>query len=307
MGDRIWVLTCVRECSAHRIDQEQLVEIDASSGAVVRRLPTLTNVSAFTTAGRSVWVAHFLNGDVTRLDPVSGRVITSVHLRLPVPVARDDRHFLPEGLSAAHGYVWASTARGRLAQIDARTGRLVRMVRTPSEDNTTTSDRYGTWVAEDLGGIGRLAPNAKRLGIHAIMQAALPLDVYAVLGGGGVVWALADPDTLNTAIGASARTIAVLIDPRTDRIIHRVRVPVTDYAGAVVSGGALYLGDLAQGHIYRVSRGGALRTFVTPHRRAGLVTSSPGALWAAMSATPRHNRTQGSEPGRLLRISLPLR
>jgi hypothetical protein len=298
-SDQLWVMTCVERCGAGDtgLDSERLVELDARSGAVIRRLSPMTNLSAFTIAGHSVWVAHVLSGEIARIDPATGRTVGRFDLRLPIPVARHDRQFLPENLSYAHGYVWASTARGWLAQIDARTGRLVRMVRSPSEETSTTTDRHGTWVAEGLGGVGRLTPGAKRLTTQTIMQAGLPLDVYDVLGGGRVVWALAATDTLNSQINGSAKTIVVRISPRTGRVLGRTLAPTSD-SGAVVSGGALYLAALAQGHIYRVSQSGVLRTFSTSRHPAWLAASSPGALWAATTATP-------GQRGRLLRITLP--
>lgn len=299
-GDHVWVDSCIELCGAGNtgLDEERLVEIDARSGAVIRRLPPLANVEAWTLAGSSIWVAHLLSGEITRLDPSSGRVTARLRLRLPTPVAGHDRQFLPDNLSYANGYVWASTARGRLAQIDARTGALVRMLRTPSQDNSTAIDRHGTWVAEELDGIGLLPPGAGRLRIHAIMQAGLPLDVYDVFAGGGVVWALATPDTLETSINGRANTIVLRIDPRTGRVTHRVRVP-TSTSGAAVAGGALYLANLARGRIYRVSRAGSLATFRTARRPGWLAAASRGALWAAGGVTRQHRR------GWLIRISLP--
>ena len=295
-GDRIWVLTCVSMCGAadRGLDREQLVEVDAASGAVRRRLTAMANLSAFTIAGGGLWVAHFLNGQVARLNPVTGRVTASLQLRLPKPVAGHDRRFffMPVNLSSAGGYVWASTARGWLAEIDVHTAKLVRMVSTPSEDNATTTDRYGTWVAEDLDGFAVLAPGAKRLRIHGVMQAGLPVDVYDMIGSGGQLWALASPDS------TASVTFVLRIDPRTGRVIRRVSVP-TSNPGSAVTGGALYLADLPRGRLYRVSGNGVLTTISTPRHRAWLAAAADGALWAATGAAP------GQKHGRLLRIALP--
>jgi len=296
-GDRIWVLTCVSMCGAadRGLDREQLVEVDASSGAVIRRLPPMANLSAFTIAGGGLWVAHFLSGDVARLNAVSGHVTAGLQLRLPRPVAGQDRRFffMPVNLDPAGNHVWVSTARGWLAEIDAHTAKLVRMVSTPSEENVNTTDRYGTWVAEDLDGFAVLALGAKRLRAHAVMQAGLPLDVYNMIGSGGELWALASPDdsTANT-------TFVLRIDPRTGRVIDRVSVPTSD-SGSAVTGRALYLADLARGRLYRVGSNGAVTTISTPRHHAGLVTAADGALWAAISVAP------GQKHGRLLRITLP--
>lgn len=294
-NDRLWVMTCVQLCGAADtgLDSERLVELDASNAAVIRRLPAMSNVAGFTVAGSDVWVAQ-RSGEVVRINPVTGRTVARLRLLLPVPVTPHNRVFLPDNLSSAHGYVWVSTAWGWLAQINGRTGRLVQMVRTPSEDNSTTTDRQGTWVAEDLGGLGRLAPRARRLRIHVVMQAGLPLDVSSVLDGGHVVWALASPES--TLFGSG--TTVLRIDPRTARVLGRTHLPTSD-RGAAVSGGALYLAALSHGRLYRVNERGVISTLDTPrYEGAWLAASSPGALWAATSPS------RGHKHGQLLRISL---
>lgn len=240
--------------------------------------------------GDGIWVAHSPSGRVTRIDPKHPGIATAgVSLRLPAPIAPHDRRFLPQSLGVSGAHLWVSTARGWLAQIDSRTGKLTRMVRTPSEDNVTTTDPYGTWVAEDLDGIGLIGPDRAHVSVHPILHAGLPLDVTGVLSGAGRVWALA---TTNT--GVSAPTTMVLgIDPRTGRVLRRVPVPEAD--GAVVVDGAIYVGGLDRGHIYRVDGNGRLQTFDTQRRSATLMASSPGLLWAATSTSP----------GLLLSLRLP--
>ena len=291
-GDRIWVLTCIRACEASwsGADREQLVEVAASGTAtIVRRLP-LSDVSAFVIVGNGIWVAHFKSGDIERLNPATARVTARVRMRLRVPIVPGDRRFLPISLTASGGYLLVSSARGWIAEINTRTATLVRMVTTPSEDNQTATDRYGTWVAEDLDGFGVLAPHRLRLRIHIIMQAGLPLDVYSVISGGGVIWALAETN----AYPSPDRLLVIEINPRTDRILRRKQFP-PDSRGAVVVGGALYVGDLAQGSVYRISRDGTIARFATPRHDAALAAASAGVLWATTTA----------KPGRLLRISLP--
>jgi hypothetical protein len=215
---RIWVLTCVSHCGGapSGADVEQLAEIDPSSGATTREF-AVGDASAFALTSSGIWVAHFITGDVTRLEPASGRITATVPLRLPAPIVRHDRSFLPESLSAAEGRLWVSTARGWLAEIDAR----------------------------------------------------------------GVVWAIATAYT-RTRRGTA---IVLVIDPRTDRVLRRVTVPEAD--GAVIARGALYVGALDRGRIYRLDRHGTLRTYDTRRRRdASLMSSSRGLLWAGTSTSP---------------------
>jgi hypothetical protein len=291
----VWVLTCVSECAKANdgLDREQLVEVDAGTGTVVRRLPLVDAIS-FTTVGRSVWVAHFITGTITRVDPLSGRATAVAKLRLSHPVAHHDRRFLLNRLSSSGGYVWASTARGWIAQIDELTGSVVRMMRSPSEENSTTTDRYGSWVAEDLGGVGLLRPHTSSLRISPMMWRGAPLDITDVLSGGGVVWALA----IRFVVDGPPSTIILITDPRTDRVIRRIQVP--EVGDPVVSGGALYVGDLVHGRVYRVGPDGTTRAFRTRRHDAGLATSSPGFLWA----TTTNGALPHAWPGRLLRITL---
>jgi hypothetical protein len=289
-GPRIWVLTCVQLCGAADtgLDAEQLVELDANTNAVYRRLP-LADASAFTVVGGSLWIAHFVSGQITRINLANGRITARLNLRLPVPIAPGDRQFLPVSLSASGGYLWASTSRGWIAKIDPQTDELVRMIRTPSEDNATTTNRYGTWVAENLDGVGFEALHGTGLRLRAIMQAGLPLDVDSVLSGGAVVWAVASTN----AFGTPTRTVVLEINARTGRVIRRIQLPET--RGAVVTNGGLYLGALDQGHVYRVAPGGGLERFAAPRRDAVLATASARLLWA----------TTNARPGRLLPIRLP--
>jgi hypothetical protein len=120
------------------------------------------------------------------------------------------------------------------------------------------------------------------------MQAGLPLDVDNVLNGGGIVWAVASTNQL----GTPTRTVVLEMNARIDRVIRRVQLP--DTRGAVVTNGALYLGALDQGHIYRVDRGGRLERFDTPRRDAILATADAHLLWG----------TTNARPGHLLRIKL---
>ncbi len=95
------------------------------------------------------------------------------------------------------------------------------------------------------------------------------------------------------------RTRILIIDPRTDRVVRRVQVP--EAGDAVVHGGALYVGDLAHGRVYRVGPDGTTKAFRTQRHDAALATSSPGFLWAATT----NGALPHAGPGRLLRIRLP--
>lgn len=287
---RLWVLSCTNACRTPPIgeDREQLVEIDDRTGAIVRRfkLPG-TDADAFALTPSSFWTAHFLSGRITGFSLRTGHQIFSLRLRLPQPIVARDRSFLPLELSYAEGYIWASGARGRVAQIDPRTGRLVSLAAVP-DDARATTDRYGTWEAAELSGVGLYGRHGTRLRARPIMQDGYPLDVAMVLSSAGRVWAIA----YAAQPAGPTRTLVLAIDPRTGRVLHRVPVPTPQ--GIVAAAGALYLGGLAHGHIYRVGAGGGLQRFDVRPRQAWLETASPRYLWAATD----HQR-------RMVRLGLP--
>jgi hypothetical protein len=154
------------------------------------------------------------------------------------------------------------------------------MAATP-DDAVSSTDRYGTWEAAELRGIGLLGRHGTRLRTRPIMQGGLPLDVAMVVSNRRSVWAIAYTAELATP----TRTFVLAINPRTGRALHRVAVPMPD--GVVATAGALYLGGLAHGHLYRVSSDGRLQTLEVPRRQAWLETASPGRLWAATSGQRR--------------------
>ncbi len=72
------------------------------------------NPRAVATGHGSVWVANFGGGSVTRVDAESGRVLQTI------PVGRG-----PIDIAVGRESVWVSTQEGRVARIDARSGKVV--------------------------------------------------------------------------------------------------------------------------------------------------------------------------------------
>ena len=149
----VWVLSCVETCSGMTASRGELVELAAGSGRVLHRFP-VADPQALTFADGSIWIAHFLSGLLTRVDPSSGRVTASVQLTLPRPVIRTDRRFLPDAISAGTRRLWISTARGWVAEVNPRTARVVAMLPSPSEATSTVATARGVWSAQELDGIG---------------------------------------------------------------------------------------------------------------------------------------------------------
>jgi hypothetical protein len=289
----LWVLSCVRDCSGEQPMVGQLSEVSDRSGLVVKRFPVM-DPQSLAIGGGAIWIAHFVSGTITRVDPQNGRTTATTRLVLPVPVVRRDRRFLPSSISVGAGRVWVSTARGWIAEIDQRTSRLVAMLRTPSEDNATVVRRSGTWVTEDLGGLGFAAPGTHRLSIRPVSVAGQQLDVTQLAAGGGLIWAYASGSVSAPSYsGWHNISVVMAIDPRTRRTVHEWQ-----FAGAndsiAYDQGATYVSDFPHGQLYRITPNHSVRELHSVRGSEGIVAATPGALWTR------------TEQGNLLRLTLPL-
>lgn len=288
-GDALWVLTCTRSCSGPALGSEQLAEIAGGPrGRVVKRF-RVADATALAVGEGAIWTTDFVVGTVTRVDPADGRATATIRLALPRPIAGGDRHFLPDDISAGAGAVWVSTARGWIAEIDPRTSRLVAMVASPGEETGAAVASHGAWVAEELAGVGSVGSDARRLTIHPIAESGEPVDVSALVSGGGLIWVYGS--LLDPALGGQPDTgVVTAIDPRSGHIAHQLQIPGA--GGSIVyDGRALYVSDFERGLLFRIDRDYAVRTFRAPPGAHTLVAATPGAPWASAGG------------GRLLRLA----
>ncbi len=286
--EAIWVLSCTLRCSGAQLSFGELSVISTRSDRVIKQFPVVDPQALAVGAG-VVWLAHFNTSSVTRLDPRSGRTTATIHLVLPRPVIRNDRRFLPASISVGGGAVWVSTARGQIAEIDPRTLRTEAMVRSPGEQANMIAGRDGTWVAENLAGLGVIGPGGHQLAIDPVSSTAQAVDVSALAAGGGLIWAYGS--TLDDAGGNDA-SVVTAVEPRGLRTVGQWRIAGADDS-IVYDDGALYAADLARGLVFRIEPGQRVRAFRSIRESESLVTGAPGALWVTTAS------------GRLLRITLP--
>jgi len=286
----LWVLTCVRNCSAGQRSSGELVQVAAGSGVVMKRFG-VDDPQALTISAGAIWIAHFDTGTVTRVDPGNGRTTATVRLTLPGPEIDGGRLFLPFSISAGGGRVWVVSNRGWLAAIDSRTSRLTAMVPIPAESSgQAVVNADGVWVTESLAGVGFLTPNAGRLVIRGISVAGQDVAVAGVAAGGGLVWAYGsyfNPAT--SSPGDHDAGVVVAVDPRTGTIVRQLRVGGTDDSFGY-GNGAFYVADFEQGLVVRISPDFTVQTLHATPGAERLVAATSGALWAT------------TETGRLLRI-----
>jgi hypothetical protein len=289
----LWVLSCVRDCAGEQPMVGQLSEVSDRTGQVIKRFPVLDAGSLAIGSG-AIWIAHPFSGALTRVDPQNGRTTATTRLVLPVRVSRRDRRFDPSSVSVGAGSVWVSSPAGLIAQVDQRTSRLVAMLPTPSELNTIVVGAAGTWVAEDLGGLGFAAPGAHRLHVRQVsVDGGQQLDVTALVAGGGLIWAYASgPVAGPSYIGWRNISAVMAINPRTQQTVQ-----TWQFAGAndtiAYAQGAAYVSDFTHGKLLRITPHHRIQPL---HSRPGpdaIVAATPGALWAKTAR------------GALLRLTLP--
>jgi hypothetical protein len=292
---RLWVLTCLSHCSDpfSTASAGQLIEL-AATGQPIKRFP-VADPTVLTSGAGALWVAHFDTGDISRINPQTGRVTATTHVQLAKPIATNGyRRFEPAAISFGGGRIWASDGLGYIAEINPGTARLDRIVFTSSEATSATSAAGLTWVADELDGVGTFAADRNHVAIHPISWARQSVDVRTVAYGAGLIWALGDETTFLTSL-THPITVGVVttLDPHTGRIVGQW--PISPQASALVFGnGSAYVSDDNNGRLLRLTPPHRLQVLHGP-KAAQLTAVTPYALWAV------------DRNGQLLRIGLARR
>ncbi len=291
----LWVLTCLSHCSDpfSTASAGQLIELAATGQAIKRFL--VSDPTVLTSGADALWVAHFETGDISRINPQTGRVTATTHVQLAKAIATNGyRRFEPAAISFGAGRIWASDGLGYVAEINPGTARLERIVFTSSEATSSASAAGLTWVADELDGVGTFAAGSNHVAIHLISWARQPVDVGTVAYGAGLIWALGEETNYSMSL-TDPPTVGVVttLDPHTGRIVDQW--PTSPQASALVLGnGSAYVGDDNSGRLLRITPPHGLQVLHGP-KAAQLTAVTSHALWAI------------SRNGQLLRIGLARR
>ncbi len=157
----LWALTCDQRCSGEaRRSVGRVVRIDPHSGRI-QGSTRLTDPGALAVGAAGIFATDFWGNAVRQLDPVSLQVIARVPLVLPFDVIPGDNAFLPDDVTVGAGAAWVLTARGALARVAPKSGRVVAFVRLPGDATGTAQAGAGAiWVAVSLLG-GRTGSTRK--------------------------------------------------------------------------------------------------------------------------------------------------
>jgi sugar lactone lactonase YvrE len=289
----IWISICQRRCQTAR-PQGQLLRVDLGSGRIITRFP-ITNIDAFAIGDGSIWLADAWTGQISRLDPRTGRTEPVLALRLPKPIAGDDRRFLASTMTARRGTLWVGTARGWLARISEQSGRLVSLIRAPAETvGPIAAGSHGLWVAESEAGIGRVPNGSSLLTAHAIRVGAQDLATVDELAvGGNRVWIYGllarpapaspvEPPAATQRLTLTSTAVFATLSEATGRVIGEVTVPAGAYQ-LLYGAGTLIAADFHNGSIFRVTNRGTLIPLPPVHGAGKLVAVTANAIWATTS------------------------
>jgi hypothetical protein len=295
LDGRLWVLTCLRHCGDpfSTASAGQLIELTAT-GQAIKRFP-VSDPTVLTAGAGALWVAHFETGDISRINPQTGKATATTHVQLAKPIATNGyRRFEPAAISFGAGRVWASDGLGYVAEINPGTARLERIVFTSSEATSSTTAAGVTWIADELDGVGTFAAGSNHVAVHHISWTGQPVDIGTVAYGAGVIWALGEETNYLTSLTHPTNVgVVTTLDPHTGRIVDQW--PISPQASAMVLGnGSAYVSDENNGLLLRLIPPHGLQILHGP-KAAQLTAVTPHALWAV-------NRN-----GQLLRIGLARR
>lgn len=121
-------------------EEDLVVEIDPSTGSVVRTIPLGGEPSDVSSDGTDVWVTEE-TGQVVELEASTGSVVRTI----PVGGA-------PDGVSSDGTYVWVANATSEsISEIEAATGAVIRTIPVGESTQDVASNGTDVWVTHESG------------------------------------------------------------------------------------------------------------------------------------------------------------
>lgn len=254
------------------------MRIDPRRGRVIASVP-LSRPGPVAVGPSGVYATDSWRGTLRRLDPEALRTSANLRLVLPFQVAPGDKAFLPFDVAIGKDAVWVSTRRGALARVDLHASRVLRVVRLPGATTGAIAvDKWGVWVAENALGVYRVDPKTNR--VVARIRIGQPTKRLAVdLPLAGANGVVAVGSWSKNGVLTGERGFA-RIDPRRSQAQAVVRLPPGALAVAIGQG-TLWVARVGGAQIAKVdSRTGKI---VGRFRTRDVVALAvwKGRVWAA--------------------------
>jgi DNA-binding SARP family transcriptional activator len=209
---------------------------------------------------------------VAVIDPATNRVVAVIPLAAGQLATQDD----PEGIAVGYGSVWVTDGgQQTVLRIDPGTRKIVQTIGLGTDVRTLAVGFGSIWVAGgDSAAVTRIDASTNRVAAtipigssHGVANTA-----FAIAAGAGGIW---------TAAGANA---IVRIDPATNRVAERVRVPAV--YSLTADRRYVWIGTwVSDSAIFRIARHGSRATFATlePGEGVGLLAVQGNVLWAVVA------------------------
>lgn len=196
-----------------------------------------TEEAACVAAGANgVWVTQPNEGQVLRIDPLSGDVVAEI------PVDG-----FPQGVDVGFGSVWVAAAdppdgaNGAVVRIDPRSNEVVRTILVPNLPEYLDAGAGAVWATSNNGTIAEIDPRTNQL-VSTIRITEGGRTTVTV--GGGAVWAA-------ELTGAGEDAVVVRIDPETAEVEGEPVVLGRNPAGMAFGARALWVANYDDGTITR--------------------------------------------------------
>jgi YVTN family beta-propeller protein len=185
--------------------------------------------------GGALWVDGYGTESVERVDPRSLRRTKVIHSGLSVwDVAFDGRH------------VWAdNNGDGTVVEIDPATNRVVRRIHVGGSPTGLAVLDGSLWVGSNGYGDRSFFRVEVRTGAVTTIHPGCLRPAYFAVRAGRQPWVTCVGDMIG-------RGYALRLDPRTNRVVARVRVGRTPGDGAIDAAGRVWIPDKADGTVSRI-------------------------------------------------------
>jgi hypothetical protein len=191
------------------------VEVDHITNHVIRSLAVPEDTSLLASAAGSLWIARPVAETVVRLDPNTGRTLTTIALHAP----------LRGGFAVSPGALWiASGMENMVWHIDTATNQVVAAISVGEFPRMLDIGDGSLWVCEghDKIGLWRIDLSSNQVVAKIDVSEGEMVQCAGVsVAPNGAVWAL---NRLNDPRQLSDQSDLLRIDPNTNRVVATVPV-----------------------------------------------------------------------------------
>ena len=250
----------------------QLIQLDAATGRVRRRIAAGRTPNAVAVSGRRALLVDAESRTLLRVDTASGRVQAFATGETPFAVAAGGAGiWVVNGVAAAPGSGLGGPIASDVMRIDPATARPDATVPLPlgrsapdrGDTDSVAVTRDAVWVIGPDRSLLRIDPATA-----TVSARSRGLRAAAVAAGGAGVWAVSEDGSVDR------------IDERTARPHRVARIP--GLGGLAVSDTAVWVTTAGDGRLWRIRAGRReVPVSVAMGTGAGAVVATPRAVWVA--------------------------